>query len=43
MTLLPVQKVVGPEAVMVGVEGNVLTVTFTCEFTVLNPSKTATL
>ena len=43
VTLPPLQKVFGPEAVMVGVAGKALTVTFTSEFTVLNPSNTATL
>jgi len=41
-TLLPAQKVVDPVAEMTGCAGNALTVTETCELTVLKPSLTAT-
>ena len=43
MTLPPAQKVVAPEAVMVGLAGKALTVTDACPLTVENPSFTATL
>jgi hypothetical protein len=36
------QKVVAPEAVMVGLAGRALTVTDTCPLTVENPSLTVT-
>ena len=43
MTLPPTQKVVVPDAVIVGLAGKALTFTDTCSLTVENPSLTATL
>jgi len=43
VTLPPAQKVVAPEAVMVGLAGKAFTVTDTCPLTVENPSFTVTL
>jgi hypothetical protein len=43
VTLPPIQKVVVPEAVMVGCAGKALTVTDTCPLTVEKPSLTVTL
>jgi hypothetical protein len=43
VTLPPTQKVVAPDAVIVGLAGKALTVTDTCPLTVENPSLTATL
>jgi len=43
VTLPPEQKVVAPEAVMVGCTGKALTVTDTCPLTSVNPSSTVTL
>jgi len=43
VTLPPEQKVVAPEAVMVGIAGKALTVTDTCPLTEENPSSTVTL
>jgi hypothetical protein len=42
VTLLPAQKVTDPVVEMTGCAGNALTVTETCELTVLKPSFTAT-
>ena len=43
VTLLTTQKVTGPPAVITGCGGREITVTETCELTVLKPSFTATL
>jgi len=43
VTLPPTQKVVAPDAVIVGRAGKALTVTDTCPLTVENPSSTVTL